>query len=86
MRAIERHGGAQILDRAFTGFDALPPPGGLAKREWWDVLECRRDSTIEIARAQYMRLRSDRHPDKGGSEAAFTELTEAWKTAQEVVR
>jgi hypothetical protein len=26
MRAIERHGGAQIQERAFTGFDALPPP------------------------------------------------------------
>jgi hypothetical protein len=26
MRAIERHGGAEILDRAFTGFVALPAP------------------------------------------------------------
>jgi len=26
MRAIERHGGAAILDRAFTGFTALPAP------------------------------------------------------------
>lgn len=26
MRAIERHGGAEILERSFTGFDALPPP------------------------------------------------------------
>jgi hypothetical protein len=26
MRAIERHGGAEILDRAFTGFTALPGP------------------------------------------------------------
>lgn len=86
MRAIERHGGASILDRAFTGFDALPAPGSLAKREWWDVLECRRDATLEVVRAQYMRLRSDRHPDKGGSEDAFNELTAAWKAAQESVR
>lgn len=27
MRAIERHGGAQILDRAFAGFKALPGAG-----------------------------------------------------------
>jgi hypothetical protein len=26
MRAIERHGGGEILERSFTGFDALPPP------------------------------------------------------------
>ena len=38
MQAIERHGGAQILERAFTGFDALPAP-----KKWWDILECRQD-------------------------------------------
>lgn len=38
MRAIERHGGAVILERAFTGFTALPAPGQGAKRKWWDVL------------------------------------------------
>lgn len=32
MRAIERHGGAQILERAFTGFDALPAPA--AEPHW----------------------------------------------------
>jgi len=38
MRAIERHGGAVILERAFTGFTALPPPGKTAARGWRDVL------------------------------------------------
>src|SRR5690606_17605504 len=33
MRAIDRHGGAEILDRAFTGFVALPQP-----EQWWQVL------------------------------------------------
>jgi hypothetical protein len=37
MRAIKRHGGAEILDRAFTGFTALPAPmaGG---KPWRQVL------------------------------------------------
>ena len=30
LRAVERHGGAQILDRAFAGFSALPPPPAAA--------------------------------------------------------
>jgi hypothetical protein len=34
MRAIERHGGAEILDRAFTGFTALEGPA-----KWWEVLQ-----------------------------------------------
>lgn len=33
MRAIERHGGAEILDRAFTGFVALP-----SLEQWFQVL------------------------------------------------
>lgn len=36
MRAIERHGGAEILDRAFSGFTALPAPEVLDP--WWEVL------------------------------------------------
>jgi hypothetical protein len=34
MRAIERHGSAEILERAFLGFQALPEP-----EQWWQVLE-----------------------------------------------
>lgn len=32
MRAIERHGGAEILQRAFTGFTALPAPSADGER------------------------------------------------------
>ena len=35
MRAIDRHGGAQILERAFTGFDTLPPSDNF---DPWQVL------------------------------------------------
>lgn len=51
MRAIERHGGAQILERAFAGFDALPAPPPLAPffhpgehhvRRGWDLERRRR--------------------------------------------
>jgi hypothetical protein len=37
MRAIERHGGAAILERAFTGFTALPAPM-TGQKPWRDVL------------------------------------------------
>ncbi len=33
MRAIKRHGSAEILERAFLGFQALPAP-----EDWWKVL------------------------------------------------
>lgn len=81
MRAIERHGGAQILDRAFTGFVALPGPGQIA-RSWRDVLELNGEQTIDRARDNYRRLAGIRHPDKGGSNDAMAELNLAWEQAQ----
>lgn len=41
LRAMERHGAHQILDQAFEGFTALPPPGAASEpteKAWWVVL------------------------------------------------
>lgn len=77
MRAIERHGGALILERAFTGFAALPAPAGA--RPWWDVLrvsEGMRDR--ETVKRQYRQLAGEKHPDRlGGTHAAMAELNQA---------
>jgi hypothetical protein len=78
MRAIERHGGAQILERAFTGFDALPAP-----RKWWDILECRQDASRDVIEANFRRLALDKHPDRGGTDAAMSELNQARAAALE---
>lgn len=69
MRAIARHGSAEILDRAYTGFTALPAPEvitlGAAQRPWRDVLGLtsweRSLTTVEDA---YRRLASEWHPDR----------------------
>lgn len=73
MRAIERHGGAQVLERAFTGFAALPSAGP----PWWTVLGVRPDATADEIRAAYRQKAAERHPDSGGSEAAMSELNVA---------
>jgi hypothetical protein len=73
MRAIERHGGAQILERAFTGFAALTAPG----KNWWDVLEVKPDATRESIESNFRRLAHDRHPDRGGDHDRMAELNEA---------
>ena len=76
MCAIERHGGAQILDRAFKGFTALPAPGSTVARSWREVLGFGPTDTTDEAgiNARYKRLASVHHPDKGGDTAAFQEL------------
>jgi hypothetical protein len=78
MRAIERHGGAVILDRAFTGFEALPAPGG--SQSWRDVLEIGADEKLDflILTRQFQLLRSKSHPDKGGSSEWFVRVERAY--------
>jgi hypothetical protein len=76
MRAIERHGGAAILERAFAGFAALPAP-----TEWWRVLGVDRHCTREEAKAAYRRLASQHHPDRGGSADKMAELNAAQERA-----
>lgn len=78
MRAIERHGGAAILDRAFTGFTALPPPivAGMS-RAWWEVLGVPSDATKEAIQTAYRKLASEAHPDKGGTAERMAEINRA---------
>jgi hypothetical protein len=76
MRAIERHGGAQILERAFLGFAQLPET--LNGRPWRDVLQFGLSTpTRAMVEERYKSLARARHPDAGGSTEQFNELTRA---------
>lgn len=62
MRAIDRHGGAAILDRAFQGFTALPSP-----ESWWQVLGLNGpNATRDDVEQAHRRLIMKHHPDRGG--------------------
>lgn len=85
MRALDRHGGGTMMERAFAGFTALPAPDGAKpKRPWWTVLnypadpDDRLDLSVEEVDARFRTLAKRRHPDvDGGSVEAFQELQEA---------
>lgn len=64
MRAIKRHGGGQILERAFTGFTALPAP-----QSWQDILGLGKipranisEATINNAWRDCIRMMRASHP------------------------
>ena len=79
MRAIERHGGAVILERAFSGFVSLPAPN-----TWRSVLGFQEDAGVSLdrAKAEYRELSMRHHPDKGGSESKMKELNWAMSEAE----
>jgi hypothetical protein len=86
MRAIERHGGAEVLDRAFTGFAALPAPD--ARRTWRQILGFGPTEKVgaQLATARFRSLAQQAHPDRGGSHDRMAELNAAIEEAQRELR
>ena len=85
LRGMERWGVSDFLDRAFTGFTALPPPQ--AKKEWWSVMGYSQKPSIALCwagvEAQYKSLAKQLHPDMpAGSTVAFQELQSAFMEAK----
>lgn len=76
-RALHRHGGAHMMERAFTGFMALAAPN--AKRPWREVLNLVEEpnpTRDQVEHHYRIRARSA-HPDTGGSNEAMAELNAA---------
>lgn len=84
LRAIERAGATQILERAYRGFSALPASTITpAPRKWWTVLGFEDTSGMGCSKtevhARYLELVRERHPDKGGTHEGMVELNRAWE-------
>ena len=61
-----------MMARAFSGFQALPPP-----KHWSVILEIRTPASEEDIKAAFRKKAMTLHPDHGGSVAAFAELSAA---------
>lgn len=82
LRQLERHGGAHMMERAFEGFVALPPPK--QKKSWREFLfgDPHAYVTAEIVELQFKIMAKKLHPDAGGSAEGFQELNEAIEAAR----
>lgn len=69
---LERHGGGVMMERAFAGFAALPPP-----RTCWEILGVSPGADRAAIDAAFRRLAHERHPDRGGSDDDMAELNRA---------
>lgn len=83
MRRIERHGGGTIMERAFSGFAALPAPGQVTA-PWRSVLcVTPGEQRHEVVKQSYRVLRSRYHPDTQltGNADLFRAVQAAYKQA-----
>ena len=72
MRGIERWGASEMMERAFSAFEALPAPG--RRPPWWTVLGVEESASRADVEAAYRRKARERHPDTGGSDVLMAEL------------
>lgn len=79
-RTIDRHGGAQILDRAFRGFAALPEN---TSQPWRNVMGFAINVPVsrDDVERKYRDLVKVHHPDIGGDRDRFEAITQARKDA-----
>ena len=85
LRGLERHGGGHMMERAFEGFEALPPPSDnpdAPNAHWSIVLGVDRDSHIDVIRHAYKKKIKTAHPDGGGSADAFKRVQDAFDQAK----
>lgn len=72
LRGLERHGGGQMMERAFAGFAALAAPDA---RDPFAILGLRPDTaTPETIKAKFRDRAKDSHPDAGGAPGEMEKL------------
>lgn len=85
MRAMERWGCSEMLNRAFTGFKALPQHTTPNVKLWFEVLECGETAARDIVYSCFKTLVKKYHPDKPESDInKFHEVQEAWEKAKKI--
>jgi hypothetical protein len=82
IRAIERAGSSDLMERAFTGFAALPAP---ASEQWWVVLGVSQNADYDTVKATYRKLAMQHHPDTGGNVDEFQRVQMAYEQAKQAL-
>lgn len=78
LRGMERWGVSEFLDRAFTGFTALPA-AEQHRYNWWDILGVPENCTEQQVKDAYRNKAKIAHPDvPGGSDDAFKKVYAAY--------
>lgn len=92
MRGLERWGMADVIEKVFAGFAALPAgePTQPAKRSWREILgqtfapwpELDAEELLVLAKSRHRKLIVLHHPDRGGDPTIASELNAALGEAE----
>jgi len=85
MRGQERWGVGSI-DRAFTGYQALPGIGQSGGIQWWSVLGVPVNADYRQVKDAYWLLAKKHHPDHNGDAELFRRVQEAWEIFNRTVK
>lgn len=79
IRGMERWGVSEFIERAFTGFKALPEQ--TSQPSWWGVLGISEKSGKDDIVQAYRNLVKIHHPDAGGNAEHFNKINDAYQQA-----
>ncbi len=79
LRGIARWGTGDMVEAAFRGFTALPPPS----KSWFAILGVSETWDIAEIEAAYKRQAKQAHPDNGGTSEEMAALNEAIRQARQ---
>lgn len=93
LRGLERHGGGHMMEKAFYGFSALPPPSGASapqEKPWREVLEITpaleealgKSDLLAVCERRYREKSKDAHSDAGGDDKHMIVLNAAIAAAR----
>lgn len=80
IRTMERYGVSEFMERAFTGFKALPETVQVSSQPWFQVLGVNENSSKDDIKNAYRKLAQVHHPDSGGgNNEMFHRITNAYQ-------
>lgn len=86
MRGIERWGASDMMERAFSAFEALPAPGQTVTLSCYDILDVSPDADRAAIKAAWRKRMKTAHPDQGGTREEYEQVQSAYEQALEVAQ
>lgn len=84
IRGLSRWGISEFMDRAFSGFKAIPQEAN--QQEWFVVLGVNKNSGEQEIKTAYRKLAQVHHPDLGGTSAMFDRVTKAYQDGLKFIK